>query len=243
MKRADRQRCGGEKASEVCLFSLSKKGDCTMQIELAGNPVLLLPEKAMLLIEPNILVLADVHLGKATHFRKSGIHIPLATTARDYEVLNQLLLQYQPSQVWFLGDLFHSEHNAEWQQFAAFIRQWPDIHFTLLKGNHDIIPEQNFATLSVTIVAQSLWYQDICCTHEPLQQLPGGVVNVAGHIHPGCLIRSAGRQQYRLPCFYLKDNVLLLPAFGYLTGLSVMDERSAQIFPVFPDQVMCLQTN
>ncbi len=47
-----------------------------MRIDLAGTSLQLLPQKALFLPEESILVLGDLHLGKAMHFRKAGIIIP-----------------------------------------------------------------------------------------------------------------------------------------------------------------------
>ena len=211
-----------------------------MQIEIAGTTILLLPQKAMFLPEHSILVIADLHLGKAQHFRKSGIFMPAGSAAKDYLILNSLIAQYNPRQVWFLGDLFHSIHNSEWLQFEAFIHSCPEIDFTLIKGNHDIIKEEYYDKLGVAVVPHVLRLDQLLFSHEPMPDVEEGKVNIAGHIHPGCVIHGKGRQSYRLPCFHFKGQNFLLPAFGYLTGLSVMDDRNATVFAVLPEQVVLM---
>jgi DNA ligase-associated metallophosphoesterase len=211
-----------------------------MQIELAGTEIILLPQKAMLLPEHSILIIADLHLGKAQHFRKSGIFMPAGSAAKDYLTLNALIEQYRPQQVWFLGDLFHSIHNSEWLQFEAFIHQWPDINFTLIKGNHDIIKEEYYDELGIAVVSHVLPLDQLLFSHEPMHDVEDGKINIAGHIHPGCVIHGKGRQSYRLPCFYLSGQNFLLPAFGYLTGLAIMDDKNATVFAVLPEQVVLM---
>jgi len=209
-----------------------------MQIELAGTRIELLPQRAIFLPETGIIVLGDLHLGKAMHFRKAGIFMPQVSAYKDYETLHALLLQYRPKQVYFLGDLFHSQHNSEWNRLAAFIQDHPDTVFTLIKGNHDILKKELYQQSAIRIIEKAIRIENLLFSHEPLQDIPEGMVNIAGHIHPGCVIRIQGRQQYRLPCFYLKGNLFLLPAFGHITGLQILDPQDAAVFAVLPDRVM-----
>ncbi|RYZ34532.1 MAG: ligase-associated DNA damage response endonuclease PdeM [Sphingobacteriales bacterium] len=211
-----------------------------MQIELAGTTITLLPQKAMFLSEHSILIIADLHLGKAQHFRKAGIFMPAGGAAKDYQILNSLIEQYNPQQVWFLGDLFHSIHNSEWLQFEAFVQSWPDIAFTLIRGNHDILKKEYYQKIGITVEPHAIILNDLLFSHEPLEEVPEGRINIAGHIHPGCVVRGKGRQSYRLPCFHLNGPQLLMPAFGYLTGLAIMDVKDAAVFAVLPDAVVML---
>jgi DNA ligase-associated metallophosphoesterase len=190
-----------------------------MQIELAGTEIILLPQKAMLLPEHSILIIADLHLGKAQHFRKSGIFMPAGSAAKDYLTLNALIEQYRPQQVWFLGDLFHSIHNSEWLQFEAFIHQWPDINFTLIKGNHDIIKEEYYDELGIAVVSHVLPLDQLLFSHEPMHDVEDGKINIAGHIHPGCVIHGKGRQSYRLPCFISVGKIFYYLPSVILPGL------------------------
>jgi DNA ligase-associated metallophosphoesterase len=211
-----------------------------MQIALAGTDIILLPQKAMFLPGHSILIIADLHLGKAQHFRKSGIFMPAGSAAKDYITLNNLIEQHTPKQVWFLGDLFHSVHNTEWLQFEAFIHTRPDIDFTLIKGNHDIIQEEYYDKLGIAVVPDVLPLDQLLFSHEPMPHVEEGKINIAGHIHPGCVVQGKGRQAYRLPCFHLSGQNFLLPAFGYLTGLSIMESRNATVFAVLPEQVVLM---
>jgi metallophosphoesterase superfamily enzyme len=68
---------------------------------------------------------------------------------------------------------------------------------------------------------------------------PDGKLNIAGHVHPGYLVKTKSRQHYRLPCFYHHRQLLLIPAFGHLTGLHLLEKKSgSRIFPVLPEQVI-----
>jgi uncharacterized protein len=211
-----------------------------MQIELAGTRIELLPQRAIFLPESSILIMGDLHLGKAMHFRKAGIFMPSQSADKDYETLHQLILQHQPKQVYFLGDLFHSQHNSEWNRFVAFIKVYEPIAFTLVKGNHDILKETFYKETNIRLIEKALVRDKLIFSHEPLAAIPDGFINIAGHIHPGCVVKSAGRQYMKLPCFYFKDNLFLLPAFGHLTGLHILEPAAAAIFAIVSDRVILL---
>jgi uncharacterized protein len=213
-----------------------------MQIALGNTTILLLPEKAMFLPEHSILVIADLHLGKTMHFRKAGLFLPPASGEKDYEVLHHLIERYEPREVWFLGDLFHSDHNVEWQQFEAFVRSCSDTtRFVLIQGNHDILPAAYYDRLQIEVITPVLEWGDLVFSHEPLETVAAGKINIAGHIHPGCAIRGLGRQSMRLPCFYRNGSLLLLPAFGTLTGLKMMEPlKEADVFAIAPDHIFML---
>ncbi|WP_118975010.1 ligase-associated DNA damage response endonuclease PdeM [Taibaiella koreensis] len=212
-----------------------------MEIVLGNAVVELLSQRALFLPQDRILVIADLHLGKGMHFRKAGIFMPRDSGDRDYAVLHELMQRYRPRQVWFLGDLFHSAHNSDWLLFEAFILTYPDVRFVLIRGNHDILAPEHYAALSLDVVPERLELDDLVFSHEPLEHVAPGKINVAGHIHPGCLLRGLGRQSVRLPCFYLYEQVFLLPAFGALTGLYMMERtKRASIFAILPGRIVLL---
>ena len=212
-----------------------------MEITFAGTTIHLLPQKALFLPEHSLLVLGDLHLGKAMHFRKAGIFMPAASAADDYGVLQHLMQQYQPRQVFFLGDLFHSLHNSEWLRFAAWIATYPDTRFTLIRGNHDILDDSEYGQIGLRVVEGALRLGDLIFAHEPMAEVPEGTINIAGHIHPGCVLRGRGRQSLTLPCFYQSGPTFLLPAFGKLTGLHVLSRYQAtRVFAVLPERVVAV---
>jgi metallophosphoesterase superfamily enzyme len=78
-------------------------------------------------------------------------------------------------------------------------------------------------------------------THEPMTDIQEKSLNIVGHIHPGVLVKTKGRQSYRLPCFYHQGQCLILPAFGQLTGLHILKKTAdTSIYPVLLDEVIAL---
>jgi len=208
-----------------------------MTIDINGAKFTLLPQKALYKPDEQLLIIADVHLGKASHFRKEGISIPADAQMSDYDNLANLFSEVKPSKVYFLGDLFHSTFNRDWHYFCDLIAQFPQIAFVLVRGNHDLIDKKRFSELCIE-VADTLEDDRFIYSHAPLDNMPAGKMNIYGHIHPGITLSGMARQHVTLPCFYITGNEMVLPAFGILTGLYRMElTRQAQIYVVAPGGV------
>lgn len=182
-----------------------------------------------------MLLIADVHLGKAAHFRKHGMAVPEGAMYRAYAKLDLLLKHFEPKTLCFLGDLFHSAPNSEWELFADWVSNI-QVEIVLVKGNHDLIPEHRLDRLGIRI--RDTWeLETFYLTHEPEKK--EGLFNICGHIHPGVKLRGPGRQTLRLPCFFKKEQQLILPAFGEFTGKYVLTPGATdEVFAVTPEEVI-----
>lgn len=49
----------------------------------------------------NVLLIADVHLGKVTHFRKHGFAIPNNALHKNFEKLIEVVEYFQPERIFF----------------------------------------------------------------------------------------------------------------------------------------------
>jgi uncharacterized protein len=212
-----------------------------MKLNLLNDSFDLLPEKAIYSVEKKMLVLSDLHLGKAMHFRKNGIAIPQESSKKDYAVLIDLIAKHNPEKVILLGDLFHSAYNSEWSLFCDFINIHSAIEFTLVIGNHDILQKELYNDLKIAVVRESMELDSIIFSHEPMLEVPIGKINIAGHIHPGVILYGMGKQKIRLACFYFNEDQLILPAFGRLTGLQLINpEKDSKVFAVVNNKVMLI---
>ena len=210
-----------------------------MELVLQNISFTLLCEKAIYRPDKRILILSDMHLGKATHFRKAGIYMPAESMQKDYAQLRLLIHRLVPEQVYILGDLFHSDHNSEWELFAHTVKAFPEVKFTLVMGNHDILKHHHYEDLNMILVKNKLIEDNIVYSHAPLKDIGDTYINIAGHIHPGVRLTGVANQSITLPCFYLHDSCLLLPAFGHLTGLYIMrNVKGAKIFAVTGNKVI-----
>jgi DNA ligase-associated metallophosphoesterase len=208
-------------------------------LNFLNEPVILLPEKALWLPDLKSLVVADVHWGKIDHFRKAGIPVPLKGNDKNAETLISIINLFRPKRVIFIGDLFHSIYNDGWETFGQVRKAFTQCAFELVIGNHDILSERQYERHKIKLHDESLLLNNLLLTHEPLEEIPEGVFNIAGHVHPGAHLRGTGRQSMILPCFYIKTNQCILPAFGAFTGLATVQPKIGdRIFVVANGSVM-----
>lgn len=196
----------------------------------------LLPQKAIFWEEKQTLILGDLHFGKATHFRKNGIALSQSIATNDFEKFTALLTSLNPKQVYFLGDLFHSEYNSEVFDLHEIIKANSSIRFVLIKGNHDIIKQNHLEKMGIQVITE--WIEDsFIFTHEPTPKV--GYYNIYGHLHPGVRLKGKAKQNLSLPCFYFAEHFAVLPAFSDFTGLKILENKPATaIYLVTDDKVI-----
>lgn len=203
---------------------------------VAGAELTLHPEKVIYYPKESALIISDVHLGKSDHFRKSGIAVPQSVNQSNLDRIDDLINYYDPSRVIFLGDLFHSTLNSSWSTFNQLTNNYSTIVFELVKGNHDILPQEIYDDSSL-IIYNELILGPFILTHIPLEN-KSELYNLAGHIHPGVAMKGKAKQYVKLPCFYFGDWQGVVPAFGEFTGMHKMETKPAdQIFVVIKNNV------
>ncbi|WP_420318404.1 ligase-associated DNA damage response endonuclease PdeM [Ekhidna sp.] len=203
-----------------------------MQIEIVGEILTLLPERAIFWHKKEMLILSDLHLGKAGHFRKHGIPVSRKVHLNDLQILESLIKSLQPKKVLLLGDLFHSLENNEWNDFLNFLRVYDFVEFTLVEGNHDILSEYP-PSLGIT---RQLDLDPFSFTHI---KDATKFYNLSGHIHPGVSIRGRARQSITLPCFCFTHDHAFLPAFGQFTGIKkIRPKKTDKVYGIAEGQVI-----
>jgi DNA ligase-associated metallophosphoesterase len=190
-----------------------------LEIELCGERMVLLPERAAYRPEHRTLLVADPHFGKAAAFRALGVPVPGGTTANNLARLTRVVERTGAEAIVFLGDFFHARHGRAAKTLAA-LAEWRGAHaglrLVLVRGNHDRHAGDPPAELDMECVDGPLPAAPYAYAHHP-EAAPACYV-LAGHVHPSVTLRGAGRQRERLACFHLGPHVGILPAFGDFTG-------------------------
>ncbi len=242
--RLDKFYIGFTKAFSIILGGLSYFCPMTsipLTFTHLDQTLLLLPEKAIFWKELQVLIIADIHLGKVGHFRKAGIGIPKLMEQDDLAVISDLIHAYKPRTLIFLGDLFHSEMNNDWDWLVLWRSLNQSIRMILVKGNHDILHDRFYTDLNFELY-ETLSLGPFLFTHEPLKakflnDLDSYVIS--GHIHPGVTLQGGGRQMLTLPCFHFGKQQAVLPAFGKFTGkVCVKQVKNDRIFAVLKNKVV-----
>ncbi len=209
-----------------------------MEVEVYGEQMVLLPQKAMYWKKERALLIADLHLGKVNHFRKLGIAVPQRANEHNIELLMEVIGLSKPEKIFFLGDLFHSHYNQEWEVFGEVVKYCPAISFKLILGNHDIMSERQYERKGIEVY-DDLVVGNFLLSHHPLETIPGNLYNIAGHIHPAVHLKGKGRQSLTLPCFHFGARQALLPAFGNFTGVAqVIPRKDDKVFVVADNKVL-----
>ncbi|MBF6607942.1 MAG: ligase-associated DNA damage response endonuclease PdeM [Flavobacterium sp.] len=211
----------------------------TLPISIKGHDLILHCSGAMYWPARKILFISDVHLGKVTHFRKHGVALPPNSVAGNFVQLTKVVNKFLPDRIFFLGDLFHSKINNEWNLFESWV-ETVDANIVLVAGNHDIIAPQKYFDLGIDVVSE-IQYGEFLLTHHPEER--EGFFNLCGHIHPGILLQGFGRQYLELRCFFKKPAQMILPAFGEFTGKYVLRPTSADtVYAITKDDVILVET-
>ncbi len=207
------------------------------EISLFGETIFLLPQKALWWPAQETLIVADVHWGKAGHFRRHGMAIPAHATAQSETRLSELVALTKPQKIIFAGDLFHSEHNAEVATFEGWAARHSGVELHLVMGNHDILSAAFYEKCRLQMHAESLSVPPFIIAHDALPAAGGLVIH--GHIHPGIKLHGAARQTLAVPCFALDKKCLVLPAFGAFTGCFWLQQSAfSELYAVGGEEVI-----
>jgi DNA ligase-associated metallophosphoesterase len=188
-----------------------------MQSNIHGHTFVLDANKAVYWVEKQTLILADLHLGKVSHFRKEGMAIPLQAINTNFVKLDELIAKYPTQRIIFCGDLFHSTYNTEWELFTFWRETHQHISIIMVMGNHDVLPKQKFKAADLNLHEGFFEEDAFLFAHHPTEKALQKFV-FAGHIHPVFVLSGKGRQRLRVPCFVEMKHQLLLPSFGVFTG-------------------------
>lgn len=191
--------------------------------DVAGERLVLLPERAAYWERASTLLVADPHFGKAAAFRAAGVLVPRGTTTETLARIDACLRRTRATRLVFLGDFLHAKEGrapetlrtiSEWRD------RWSSIEMTLVRGNHDARAGDPPAEMRIVCVSGAIAEPPFVFAHHPVTSGEGYVI--AGHIHPGVTLRGAGREASKLPCFWFGRETAVFPAFGEFTGLAVV---------------------
>jgi len=206
-----------------------------LALELAGEQLWLLPQKAVYWPREAMLVIADIHFGKAAAFRSFGIPVPRGTTSENLDALDALIDATGARHVLFLGDFLHARasHAAGTQAaMLAWRQRRRGLALTLVRGNHDKHAGDPAGALAIDLVDEPYTIGPFSFCHHPNLDLGAGKAGyvLAGHVHPAYVLATRF-DTLRLPCFVVGPRRMILPSFGAFTGgHTVRPEPGERIF-------------
>jgi DNA ligase-associated metallophosphoesterase len=216
--------------------------DRSVSIECAGEQLRLHPDRAVLWPTMRTLFIADLHLGKAEIFRRSGIPIPEGDTQADLLRLDQLIASYELRRIVLLGDFLHAAspgRSTHADQFAAWRATQPSLEFVVIAGNHDRRAAGRELAESVAWHLDEWQIGPFVCRHHPGASSAGYVL--AGHIHPVVFLYGSHRERTRVPVCWVRPDYAVLPSFGSFTGGGDIEpEAGDRLYAFAADRVWSL---
>jgi DNA ligase-associated metallophosphoesterase len=210
-----------------------------IECEVAGEKLVLLPEKVAYWPARDALFVADFHLGKAASFRSAGIPLPSGTTRDNVERLERALERTGARHVIFLGDFLHSAAGRAprtFERFGAWRAARHAVELTLVRGNHDERAGDPPGSWNMRCVGAGESLGAFVLNHEPGAARTGYALS--GHIHPAVRLSGEG-DSVRLPCFWFGARYGVLPAFGAFTGSAeIRPKRGDQVFVIAEQEVV-----
>jgi uncharacterized protein len=214
-----------------------------VRIEVRGETLVLLPERAAFWPAGETLFIADAHWGKTAAFRASGLMVPGGTTTADLERLDGAIRRTGARRLVILGDLFHARAGRT-PGVLAIVEAWrrrnDELDVLLVPGNHDRHAGRPDASLRFREVEPGTRHGPWTLAHHPgVTAADVDGYRLVGHLHPVALLRGAARERVRLPCFHLGAREGVLPAFGGFTGGAlVRPEHGDRIYVIADGAVM-----
>ena len=182
----------------------------------AGEELALVAGRALYWPRERALLVADLHLEKASFFARFGQMLPPYDSREALERVAAAIGHTGARRVFCLGDNFHDEAGADRLEphaagmLDALTRA---TDWVWVAGNHDAGLDWG-QTPQGTVVAE-LEVGGLILRHEAA---PGELrPELSGHFHPKLRIIARGRSISR-PCSVRAERKLILPAFGTLTG-------------------------
>jgi len=190
-------------------------------LPFAGHEMALADGRALYWPGERTLLVADLHLEKASWHAARGAMLPPYDSRATLERLADIIKACDARRVITLGDNFHDNSGAlRLEPFAKGMLEGliRSRDFVWITGNHDEDMARSFGGA----VAEELVLGGITLRHEAR---PGETAHeLSGHYHPKLRIRARGRMIAR-PCAVLARSAaesgaerMILPAFGAFTG-------------------------
>jgi uncharacterized protein len=187
--------------------------------DFAGQSFEIVGGKALYWPAQNALIVADLHLEKASWFAARGQMLPPYDSMATLQSLAVLIDATQARQLWCLGDNFHDDEGVARLEPAArqlLKKLTAQVDWRWIIGNHD----SSLAGDIGGAIMDEAEVNGLILRHRALAVETHA--ELSGHFHPKYRGQSRSRAVSRA-CFVMSKTRLILPAFGSLTGGLVAD--------------------
>ena len=180
----------------------------------AGHDFLASGDGALFWPSQNALLVADLHLEKASWFARLGQFLPPYDSLATLTMLARDIDRSGATTLYCLGDSFHDRFGCDRlpdDARALLTSLTAKVDWVWITGNHDA----GFADHCGGRIEEELTIDGIALRHEAVVGDP--TPEISGHFHPKLRLHMKGRNVSRR-CYVASTTKLILPAYGALTG-------------------------
>lgn len=185
-------------------------------VTFAGRPFFLRADRSLYWPERRALLVADLHLEKASWLAGKGQMLPPYDSRETLRRLAHAVAETDAREVWALGDSFHDSDGPARlapEDAATLTMLAQVVRLCWVEGNHDADAQARHPDLP------GQWIDECVVDGIALRHIGGGSgPEISGHYHPKWRTTTRGRTVSR-PCFFWGEGErMILPSFGALTG-------------------------
>jgi DNA ligase-associated metallophosphoesterase len=183
-------------------------------LSFGGHDFLASPSGALFWPSERALLVADLHLEKASWFARFGQFLPPYDSQATLAALTQEVIATGATRLYCLGDSFHDRFGCDRLPAPArdmLLALTSRLDWVWIVGNHD----PGFADHCGGRIADEGEVGGIILRHEA--EIGEMRPEMSGHYHPKLRLSMRGRSVSRR-CFVASGLKLILPAYGSLTG-------------------------
>lgn len=189
-----------------------------VRFSFCTHELMALPQGALFWPARRALLVADLHLEKASWFAKGGQMLPPYDSLATLADLSAIVAATDAVEIWCLGDSFHDRAGCERLPQEArdlLTALTAKTRWTWITGNHDPVAGSDMVLACGGEIVDEAEVDGLLLRHEaePDEIRP----ELSGHFHPKLRLHLRGRMVSRR-CFVATERKLILPAFGALTG-------------------------
>lgn len=192
------------------------------RVTIVGHEVAIRGDRSALLTRSRELLVGDLHLGRPESAQARGLAVPAAAPREELERLTCAVAASDAVRLIVLGDLFHDPRAITPErrdELVAALLAAAGVPVELVRGNHDRVDGTVLERLGLVVRERAISREGLILHHgyEPSGDTP----TIAGHLHPVAMLTAPG-ERLRLPCFVVREQSIVLPAFGRFTGGAVV---------------------
>ena len=183
-------------------------------LSFASQDFLATPEGALFWPGQGALLVADLHLEKASWFARIGQFLPPYDSQATLSTLAECVERSGAKRLYCLGDSFHDRFGCDRlpeQSRALLTGLTAALDWVWIVGNHD----PGFADHCGGRIVEEVEAGPLVLRHEAVRQ--ESRPEISGHYHPKVRLSVRGKNVSRR-CFVVSGSKIIMPAFGSLTG-------------------------